>query len=376
MYEPPRTGLSSFLPSFLFKDTTPSVKLTANTYTINPNSSVILSWDSSNTSNCFILSSPTIPDFSGSVPSSGSKTISNISQTTLFSIMCTKDTLSTFDYISVNVNQGLNIANVPLDTSPITSSTTGTQTPPISTIALTPSSKSSSSNSSKTTATKIDDPVSILSILNKLNTYQGNHIFVHFKKNISLNSVYKIDFFVVFSPMVQLSCVSDVAVFKEIVNQETFTEKIKQLTDTDTTFSSPANQKTKNLISKTNVKYYQLPGNRGAMSFSIEDRCDKDSIVRFRVLVRSKSTSPVRFYSEKDSTIKGDPEVIAEVHCGDTSNIIQAEQEYEEGFCSPQYKNPNICTMALSDGGGALGLTMIDASCLNVGPLPLVNFNS
>ena len=61
------------------------------------------------------------------MPSSGSKTISNISQTTLFSIMCTKDTLSTFDYISVNVNQGLNIANVPLDTSPITSSTTGTQ---------------------------------------------------------------------------------------------------------------------------------------------------------------------------------------------------------------------------------------------------------
>jgi hypothetical protein len=87
------------------------------------------------------------------VPSSGSKTISNISQTTLFSIMCTKDTLSTFDYISVNVNQGLNIANVPSDTSPITSSTTDTQTPPISTIALTPSSKSSSSNSSTTTTT-------------------------------------------------------------------------------------------------------------------------------------------------------------------------------------------------------------------------------
>jgi len=62
------------------------------------------------------------------VPSSGSRTISNISQTTLFSIMCTKDTLSTFDYISVNVNSNITTPPSSTTTSSATSSTTSSTT--------------------------------------------------------------------------------------------------------------------------------------------------------------------------------------------------------------------------------------------------------
>ena len=43
VYEPPKTGIAAILPSFLFKNTNPSVKLTSNVYTINKGDSVNLS---------------------------------------------------------------------------------------------------------------------------------------------------------------------------------------------------------------------------------------------------------------------------------------------------------------------------------------------
>ncbi len=107
VYEPAKTGISAILPSFLFRDTNPSVKLTSNVYTINQGDSINLTWSSKNVSNCFVLSSPGISGFTGSISISGSKTISNIQQTTLFSIMCTKDDSSTFDYLTIMVGGGM-----------------------------------------------------------------------------------------------------------------------------------------------------------------------------------------------------------------------------------------------------------------------------
>ncbi len=132
VYEPAKTGISAILPSFLFRDTNPSVKLTSNVYTINQGDSINLTWSSKNVSNCFVLSSPGISGFTGSISISGSKTISNIQQTTLFSIMCTKDDSSTFDYLTIMVGGGvpssspINIG--PIDSSPTTSSSSTTTT--------------------------------------------------------------------------------------------------------------------------------------------------------------------------------------------------------------------------------------------------------
>gem|GEM_PF-3774374 len=65
-------------------------------------------------------------DFSGTVKTSGSKSISNIQQTTMFSIMCAKGDDSAFDYVTVLVSDQVvdNTTPTTITSNPTTSNTT------------------------------------------------------------------------------------------------------------------------------------------------------------------------------------------------------------------------------------------------------------
>ncbi len=90
---------------------TPSVKLTANTTSIASGGSVTLTWTSTQMKQCQATSSPNHVNFSGSKFTNSSQTISNLTQTTKFTISCLDDKATFYGdtgtlVSSVDVNVG------------------------------------------------------------------------------------------------------------------------------------------------------------------------------------------------------------------------------------------------------------------------------
>jgi hypothetical protein len=111
------------------------------------------------------------------------------------------------------------------------------------------------------------------------------------------------------------------------------------------------------------------------MTFTIEDKCSENSIVRYKAMIDGDSYNTSIYREYTDRGIEQTDNVI-EIYCGDTSRILQEEKDLLSQYWIPAAQHSNVCTMLLSSGGNGLAMDMLDSKCLKTEVLPSVDFGN